>query len=48
MVVGIWSDIVCPFCYIGKKRFDAVIREMNVSKQVRIVFKSFQLQGCEI
>lgn len=43
MVVEIWSDIVCPFCYIGKKRFEAAIRNMNVSKHITIVYKSFQL-----
>jgi len=43
MVVEIWSDIACPFCYIGKKRFDAAIKKMNGSKRVRIVLKSFQL-----
>ena len=41
MRVDIWSDIVCPFCYIGKKRLEAVAKEMEV--ELEIHWHSFQL-----
>lgn len=44
--VEIWSDVVCPWCYIGKRRFDkavAVLREKGVTEEIEVVFRSFQL-----
>lgn len=41
MRVDIWSDVVCPFCYIGKKRLEAVAQEMGVELEVH--WHSFQL-----
>ena len=31
MRVDIWSDVVCPFCYIGKKRLEAAAQEAGLS-----------------
>lgn len=39
-----WSDIVCPFCFIGKKNLDNVIKELGISDQVEIIPRSFQLE----
>jgi predicted DsbA family dithiol-disulfide isomerase len=39
--VEIWSDVVCPWCYIGKRRFEAALREFP--HPVEVVWKSFQL-----
>ncbi len=41
MKIEIWSDIVCPFCYIGKRHLEQALK--NTGKQVEIEWKSFQL-----
>ncbi len=43
MKVEIWSDIVCPFCYIGKRKFEKALETFGNKVQVEIVWKSFQL-----
>jgi predicted DsbA family dithiol-disulfide isomerase len=43
MTVEIWSDVVCPFCYIGKRRFERALESFGRAGEVRIVWKSFQL-----
>lgn len=41
MRVDIWSDVVCPFCYIGKKRLEAAAKESGIELEVH--WHSFQL-----
>ncbi|WP_313565238.1 DsbA family oxidoreductase [Acinetobacter sp.] len=41
MRVDIWSDVVCPFCYIGKKRLEAAAQESGIELEVH--WHSFQL-----
>lgn len=41
--IDVWSDIVCPFCYIGKKKLEKAIRELDASDRVKIYWHSFQL-----
>ncbi len=43
MKVEIWSDVMCPFCYIGKRKFENALAEFPKQKQVEIIWKSFQL-----
>ncbi|MDQ0351439.1 putative DsbA family dithiol-disulfide isomerase [Alkalibacillus filiformis] len=43
MKVEIWSDVVCPFCYIGKRRFEQALQQFNFGDEVEVTFKSFQL-----
>lgn len=43
MKVEIWSDVVCPFCYIGKRKFEAALSEFKESSNIEITWKSFQL-----
>lgn len=43
MKVEIWSDVMCPFCYIGKKRFDQSLIDANLKDVVDVEWKSFQL-----
>jgi len=43
MKVEIWSDIVCPFCYIGKRKFEKALEKFPAREQVEIVWRSFQL-----
>ena len=46
MRVEIWSDVVCPWCFIGKVRFDKAVdtlRAKGVSEPIDVVFRAFQL-----
>lgn len=43
MKVEIWSDIMCPFCYIGKRNFEAALKEFDAKNEIEIEWKSFQL-----
>ena len=43
MKVEIWSDVMCPFCYIGKRRFEAALKNFEHKDNVEITWKSFQL-----
>lgn len=43
MKVEIWSDVVCPFCYIGKRKFEKAMGEFPFADQIEIEYKSFQL-----
>jgi predicted DsbA family dithiol-disulfide isomerase len=43
MKVEIWSDMVCPFCYIGKKHFEEALRQFSHKDEVEVVWKSFEL-----
>lgn len=43
MVLEIWSDVVCPWCYIGKRRFERALTQFPHSDQVEVVWRSFQL-----
>jgi predicted DsbA family dithiol-disulfide isomerase len=41
--VEIWSDVVCPWCYIGKRRFEKALARFDHSDEVEVVWRSFQL-----
>lgn len=41
--VEIWSDIVCPWCYIGKRRFERALAELDGELDVEVVYRPFQL-----
>jgi predicted DsbA family dithiol-disulfide isomerase len=46
MRVEIWSDVVCPWCFIGKRRFDnalEVLRQKGFTESIEVVFKAYQL-----
>ena len=43
MRVEIWSDVVCPWCYIGKGRFEKALARFDHSDEVEVVWRSFQL-----
>ncbi len=43
MKVEIWSDVVCPFCYIGKRKFENALKDFDHKENVEIQWKSFQL-----
>jgi len=44
MIVEIWSDFACPFCYIGKKRFEGALNKFAHKEQVKIIYRSYQLE----
>ena len=41
--VEIWSDVMCPFCYIGKRKFENALSQFAHKDEVEIEWKSFQL-----
>jgi predicted DsbA family dithiol-disulfide isomerase len=41
--VEIWSDIACPWCYIGKRRFEAALAQFEHRDDVRVTWRSFEL-----
>jgi predicted DsbA family dithiol-disulfide isomerase len=41
--VEIWSDIACPWCYVGKRRFEAALASFEHRDGVRVVWRSFEL-----
>ena len=43
MQIDIWSDIVCPWCYVGKRRFEKALAVFDGGSDVRISHRSFQL-----
>ena len=43
MKIEIWSDVVCPWCYIGKRRLESALSGFEHSGDVEIVYRSFQL-----
>src|SRR5688500_6566981 len=47
MRVQIWSDVVCPWCYIGKRRFEAALQAFPNRDQVEVVHRSFELDPAQ-
>ena len=43
MNVEIWSDIACPWCYIGKRRFEAALERFEHRDEVNVTWRSFEL-----
>src|SRR3954453_1910410 len=43
LTVEIWSDVVCPWCYIGKRRFEAALERFEHRDEVTILWRSFEL-----
>ena len=43
MRVEIWSDVVCPWCYIGKRRFERAVSAAPNGPDIEVVWRSFQL-----
>jgi predicted DsbA family dithiol-disulfide isomerase len=41
--IDIWSDLVCPWCYVGKRRFERALEEFAHRDEVQIAHRSFQL-----
>jgi predicted DsbA family dithiol-disulfide isomerase len=43
MRIEIWSDVMCPFCYIGKRKFETALGNFAHKDAVEVAWKSFQL-----
>src|SRR5262245_19519574 len=43
MRIDIWSDLVCPWCYLGKRRFEKALSIASPGSPVEVVHRSFQL-----
>src|SRR5262245_29341873 len=43
MRVDIWSDLVCPWCYVGKRRFEKALVLFDHRDEVQVLYRSFQL-----
>jgi predicted DsbA family dithiol-disulfide isomerase len=43
MKVEVWSDVVCPWCYIGKRRFERALEAFDGRAGVEVEWRSFQL-----
>jgi predicted DsbA family dithiol-disulfide isomerase len=41
--IEIWSDVVCPWCYIGKRRLERALRDFEHAGEVEVTWRSFQL-----
>jgi len=48
MRIEIWSDVVCPWCFIGKRRFEAALEKVTtgpdaISQPIEIIYRAYQL-----
>jgi predicted DsbA family dithiol-disulfide isomerase len=43
MQVEIWSDVICPWCYIGKRRFEMALADFAQRESVHVIWRSFEL-----
>ena len=43
MKVEIWSDVMCPFCYIGKRRLEDALQQLPFHQDIEVEWKSYQL-----
>ncbi|GGD17220.1 DsbA family oxidoreductase [Nocardioides daphniae] len=43
MRIEIWSDVVCPWCYIGKRRLESALATFDHADDVEVVWRSYQL-----
>lgn len=41
--IEIWSDVVCPWCFVGKRRLESALADFEHAEQVEVVYRSFQL-----
>ncbi len=44
MIIDVWSDVVCPWCFIGKRRLEKALSQFPYSNEINIRHRAFQLQ----
>lgn len=45
MKIEIWSDVICPWCYIGKRRFETALADFAQRDDVQVIWRSFELDA---
>ena len=45
MKIEIWSDVICPFCYIGKRNFETALAQFADKDNIEVEWKSYQLDS---
>ena len=45
MKIEIWSDIACPWCYVGKRRFERALADFPHAEDIEVVWRSFELDS---
>src|ERR1700761_6076223 len=43
MQVEIWSDVICPWCYLGKRRFEQAVTGLGEHEPIDVIHRSFEL-----
>lgn len=43
MLIEIWSDVVCPWCFVGKRRLETALAGFEHAEDVQVVYRSFEL-----
>ena len=43
MHIEIWSDVICPWCYIGKRRFEKALEQFGQHEDINVIWRSFEL-----
>ncbi len=43
MKIDVWSDVTCPYCYIGKRNLSMALKELELERKVEIIYHSFEL-----
>jgi predicted DsbA family dithiol-disulfide isomerase len=43
MKIEIWSDVICPWCYIGKRRFEKALEQFGPHENINVIWRSFEL-----
>jgi predicted DsbA family dithiol-disulfide isomerase len=44
VIIEIWSDVVCPWCFIGRRRLQRALKETGLEPEVRVIHRAFELQ----
>jgi len=45
MKVEVWSDVICPWCYVGKRRFEMALADFAHRDEVEVIWRSFELDA---
>jgi predicted DsbA family dithiol-disulfide isomerase len=43
VLIEVWSDVVCPWCYVGKRRLEAALADFEARDEVSVMWRSFEL-----
>ena len=43
MQIEIWSDVICPWCYVGKRRFEQALAQFGHREDINVIWRNFEL-----